>query len=574
MLTELRISNFALIDQLHLELPADFFVLTGETGAGKSLLIDALLLLVGGRASSDHIRFGADEALLEASFSLPDTHPLVSSLRQDGFLFPDQLDLIIRRILSRVGKNRSYLNGQLAPLQTLQDIGHQLIEIHGQHDQQSLLSPKTQLKLLDAFGDLGDLVTGYQQARAEWVEKQKALRELVQKTQDQINRQDVLQFQYDELTKMQLQVGEEEALSQEYHRLKHSGRLGELSHQAFEALYGGERTVLGQLGEVRRCIQELGQIDNQGQSWEPLLESATIALQEVTDHLREYRAQIEYDPERMEVLDSRLASLQRLKKKYHKTVEELLEFSKTLKEDLAFFQQSDEHIAFLQKDVNRSAELMNTQGLALSARRKKVAKHLVQQIKREFMALKMETMDVLINIERTNPEDPFGPLGIDRLELLLAPNPGEPPMPLSRIASGGELSRIMLALKTVFAGNDQVPVVIFDEIDSGVGGEAGMTMGTRLRGLAQFHQVCCITHLPQIASQAHVQFVVEKISNDDRTLTQVYQVTGVQREMEIARMLGGETPTPTIRKTAMEMLQRGSQHEANFNKPKKNTVKN
>jgi len=558
MLTELRISNFALIDQLHLHLPAGFLVLTGETGAGKSLLIDALLLLVGGRASSDHIRFGADEALLEACFTLPESHPLVLQLRQDGFLLSDQQEVYIRRILSRSGKNRNYLNGQLAPLQTIQAIGRQLVDIHGQHDQQSLLSPKTQLELLDAYGGLKNLVRKFQQHYEEWKEKELALVALMQRLQEQVARQDILQFQYEELTKVQLQIGEEESLNQEYHRLKHSGRLGELSNESFEALYEGDRSVLAQLRDVTHWIQELGQIDAQCQPWMALLESSAIALQEVTQNLRDFRSQIECDPERMEVIDSRLAGLQRLKKKYGKTIEELIELVQSLEEDLALLQESDEQVAKLQAEVANSFESMETLAKELSAKRKKVGKQFVKQIQEEFQGLKMGTMQIQVNLVPNNDGNIFGPSGIDHLELLLAPNPGEPPMSLGRIASGGELSRIMLALKTVLAGNDRTPVVVFDEIDSGVGGEAGMVMGNRLRQLAHYHQVCCVTHLPQIASQAHVQFVVEKATLDGRTLTKIQEITGVQREAEIARMLGGGTVTPNIQKAAVEMLKNGS----------------
>jgi len=574
MLTELRISNFALIDQLHLVLPSGFLALTGETGAGKSLLIDALLLLVGGRASSDQIRFGADEALLEACFTLAESHPLVSQLRQDGFLLFDQQEVFLRRILARSGKNRSYLNGQLAPVQTIQEVGHQLVDIHGQHDQQSLLSPKTQLELLDAYGGLRSLVGKFQQCYEEWKEKQMALEALQQRLQEQVARQDILQFQYEELTKIQLQVGEEEALSQEYHRLKHSGRLGELSNQSFEALYDGEHSVLAQLQEVTNWVQELGKIDAQCQTWIPLLESSAIALQEVTQNLRDFRSQVEFDPARMETIDGRLAGLQRLKKKYSKTIEELVELVQSLEEDLALLQQKDEQIAKLQADVTKSYESMETLAKELSAKRKKVAKQLVKQIQQEFEGLKMGIMQIQVNLLPNNEKSIFGPTGMDRLEFLLAPNPGEPPMPLGRIASGGELSRIMLALKTVFAGNDQTPVVIFDEIDSGVGGEAGMVMGNRLRQLAQYHQVCCITHLPQIASQAHSQFVVEKITLDDRTLTKIQEVTGVQRETEIARMLGGGTVTPTIKQAAVEMLKNGCRDKKSSPSNKRSTKTN
>jgi DNA repair protein RecN (Recombination protein N) len=277
----------------------------------------------------------------------------------------------------------------------------------------------------------------------------------------------------------------------------------------------------------------------------------------------------------MEVIDNRLAGLQRLKKKYGKSIEDLVELTGTLEQDLALLQHGEEQVAEWQAEVTRRYEMMKAVAQDLSARRKKVAKNLMQEIKQELAALKMATMEVQVNIETANADNLFGSTGMDRVDLLLAPNPGELLLPLGRIASGGELSRMMLALKTVFAGNDQTPVVIFDEIDSGVGGEAGMVMGTRLRQLAQFHQVCCITHLPQIASQAHVQFVVEKSSTDTRTLTRVQEVTGVKRESEIARMLGGGTLTPTIRKTAGEMLDRGSRSDAGagINKLKRKSAK-
>jgi DNA repair protein RecN (Recombination protein N) len=557
MLTELRITNFALIDQLHLEFPTGFLVFTGETGAGKSLLIDALVLLTGGRASADHLRSGAEEALLEACFNLPPTHPLVRTLQQDGYLLPDQQEIIIRRMLSRSGKNRSYVNGQLAPLQTIQDIGQKLVDIHGQHDQQSLLLPKTQLQLLDAFGNLEEIVACYQRRYREWVQKQTALDEFLRRLGDQTNRQDVLQYQYDELVKMQLQAGEEEALSQEYHRLKHSGRLGELSSQAFTVLYEGEGSVLDQLGEVTQWVHDLARIDSQKEAWLPLLETATIALREVTDNLRDYRSQMEYDPERMEVIDNRLAGLQRLKKKYGKTLEDLMEFTRILEQDLALFQNDEQQVAQRQAEVASQYETVRALAEDLSARRNKVAKHLVQEVKQELTALNMSAMDIQVHLEKAHAEQ-VSATGMDRVDLLLTSNPGTPPMPLGRIASGGELSRIMLALKTVFAENDQTPILIFDEIDSGVGGEAGIVMGNRLRQLARFHQVCCITHLPQIASQAHTHFVVEKTSTGNRTLTHVHEVKGVKRENEIARMLGGGTFTPTIKQTACEMLDRGN----------------
>ncbi|MGD9852241.1 MAG: DNA repair protein RecN [Nitrospirales bacterium] len=557
MLAELRISNFALIDALHLEFPSGFLVFTGETGTGKSLLIDAILLLIGGRASSEHIRFGAEEAVIEARFLIPDRHAVLDFLFDHGFLLADQRDLIVRRVLSRSGKNRIYLNGQMAPLQVLQEVGQQLVDIHGQHEQQALLSPKAQLRLLDAFGNLEELLDRYQGLYREWAQAIVALQTFQKHVQDSGRRQDLLQYQFDELRKLNLHPGEDQVLNDEYHRLKHSGRLGELSHQAFQALYEADPSVLEQLSAVKQAIGALSEIDAQGQDWVSLVESAETALREVTDGLRDYRENLEYDPDRMEEIDHRMALIQRVKKKYGKTVEELLVWTHTLEEDLAKLEHSEKEMIRLQSSVEKAEQAMKAVALDLSSRRKSTANQLVQRIRQELAALKLDAMNLQVNLDAEKGGEGYGPSGMDQIEILLAPNPGEPYLPLERIASGGELSRIMLALKTVLAGKDQTPVVIFDEIDSGVGGEAGMVMGTRLRQLGQYHQVCCITHLPQIAAQAHSQCVVEKHTIDNRTLTDVRQVQGKERELEIARMLGGGTLTPTIRKTATELLRRG-----------------
>jgi len=578
MLAELRISNFALIDSLHLECPSGFLVFTGETGAGKSLLIDAILLLIGGRASSDHIRFGAEEALLEARFLIPPQHSLLHDLSEQGFLLDGQQEVIVRRVLSRSGKNRLYVNGQIAPLQVLQAVGRQLVDIHGQHDQQSLLSTKSQLKLLDAFGHLEPLVTGYQNVFREWQTAKAKLEAFQEELQDRGKRQDLLQYQFDELRKLELQAGEEEALHEEYQRLKHFGRLGELSHQAFSILYEGHPSVLEELSRMKQAMMELSSIDVQGEGWAPLVESAETALREVTDGLRDYRDTLEYDPERMEVIDHRLALIQRTKKKYGKTVDELITWTRTLEEDLARFEHHEVELGKLQTALERTEQATRKVALDLSASRKIAAKQLVKQVSQEFAALKMASMTFQVKVGSELEPQSFGLNGLDQVEILLAPNPGEPPMPLERIASGGELSRIMLALKTVLAGQDRTPVVIFDEIDSGVGGEAGMVMGNRLRQLGQYHQVCCITHLSQIAAQAHAHCIIEKQSKENRTTTSVRLVQGEERELEIARMLGGGMLTPTIRQTAKELLHRGQTGAENLgrlttsSKPKRKTA--
>ncbi len=558
MLTELRISNFALIDQLHLEFPRGFLVFTGETGAGKSLLIDALLLLVGGRASSEHIRFNTEEALLEACFLLGSTHPLLNELREHGYLLSDQREIVVRRILSRSGKNRIYLNGQLASLQTLQSLGTQLIDIHGQHDQQSLLSAKTQLALLDAFGGLGKDAFAYRRQYEEWMEKRRALEEFQDRAKSTDDRREILQYQYDELTGLNLEEGEEEDLSQEYQRMKHAGRLRELSHQAYTALLEQDGSILDQLGQVQSWVEELAEIDPQNHSWAPLVDSITIAARELTDNLRDYQSQMDFDPSRMEVIDTRIATIQRIKKKYGKTVSELKGMIASLEKDLDCLQHSEGYLAKLEEEVQRGKHTLEGLGKTLSQKRQKIAMVLETSIKKELISLNMHEVQFRVMVSESVGEEAFGLTGMNRVQMEFSANPGEPLQPLGRIASGGELSRVMLALKTVFAGHDQVPVVIFDEIDSGVGGEAGRVMGTRLRQLAEFHQVCCVTHLPQIASQGHVHYFLEKKTSNNRTQTVVRELRGMSRQTEIARMLGGGTLTPSLKKTAEEMLNAGT----------------
>ncbi len=555
MLAELRISNFALIDSLQLEFPSGFLVFTGETGTGKSLLIDALLLLIGGRASSDQIRFGAEEALLEARFLIPGGHPLLKDLRETGYLDDGQQDLIVRRMISRAGKNRIYLNGNMAPLQTLQEVGPHLVDIHGQHDQQLLLSPKMQLRLLDLFGNLEEVIARYQQRYEEWGRTRAELEAFERKLEETGRQRDLLQFQYDELCKLRLQAGEEEGLNEEYHRLKHCGRLGELSNRAFEMLYDEEPSVLERLGVVKQTLQALGEIDPQGQAWVGLVETAEAALREVTDGLRDYREGLDYEPDRMDEIDSRLAALQRTKKKYGKTVEELQMLMQRLERDLNSLNNSEMEVLQRRSALAECEAGMKEVAQELSERRKKAGEQLVKRVRQELDALKMADTEIHVNLVRGG-EPEFGINGMDRMEMLIVSNPGEPPLPLGRIASGGELSRIMLALKTVFAGNDHTPVVIFDEIDTGVGGEAGLVMGSRLRHLAQYHQVCCVTHLSQIAAQAHAHFVVEKTASGTRTVSRVHQVSGEEREVEIARMLGGGQNSQTFRKSAGELLKR------------------
>ena len=561
MLTELRISNFALFDQLHLEFPKGFLALTGETGGGKSLLVDALVLLTGGRASAEHIRSDAEEAILEAGFSIAHNLSLVKYLQERDLLTSEDQELIIRRVISRSGKNKTYVNGSLAPLQVVQDIARWLIDIHSQHDQQSLLALSAQLEVLDNFGETQDLRSRYTNAYLYWREKERELTETLTRKAEQKDRQEFMEFQLQELEGANLQEAEEETLHQEYQRLKHAGRIGELTNSAYDLLYEGDEAMLGKFGSILQSIKELAEIDPSVESWVQVGESASVSLQELTEDLRKYREDLDYDPHRFGVIDDRLALIQRLKRKYHATVEQLIEQKHSIQQELEGFSTIEEQIQGLSQEVSDACRAVHKLGKELSQKRRKAAKLFEQKIQREFLSLRMDRVQFQVKMDSYSDIEEGGMTGMDKVEFALSANPGEPLQPLAKVASGGELSRIMLAIKSVLAEADEVSVLIFDEVDTGIGGPVAAVVGKRLRKLADYHQVFCITHLPQIASQATTHYLIEKSVKTNKTITAVRTLMETERQNEIARMLGGLEITPSTRDTATEMLQMSSKRK-------------
>ena len=556
MLAELRIVNFALIEQLNLQFHSGFTVLTGETGAGKSLLIDAIALLVGGRASTDQIRSGEDEAQLEASFHLPDTHPLIQRFRLQDIIGQNESELILRRVLSRSGRHRVYVNGSLCPLRVLEELGGTLVDIHGQHEQQSLLATARQLDALDAFGRLYELRGKYEQAYQGWKELCAQLDALQSDVVDRARLEEMLQFQSQEIEQACLLPDEEERLRSERQRLVHAHRLRELAHEAHAELQADEQAVLVRLGRIGRSLAELAQIDpTMGDCGQAATESA-IQLKDLAGRLRDYAQQLEADPDpdRQAVVEDRLELIQRLKKKYGGSVEAVLVTGRRVQEELQFLENREERTAELTARLDEEARRLRTLAQQLSTKRVDAAKRMTMLVGAELVALKLEQAIFQVTVSSDESAEGLGPVGCDRVEFLLSSNPGEPPRPLGRVASGGELSRIMLALKTVLAEMDQVPVLVFDEIDTGVGGAVAAAMGKRLRKLGAFHQVFCITHLPQVASQAEHHLLVEKGLESQRTFTSVKVLKGMGREEEIARMLGGLTITKKVRETAAELI--------------------
>jgi len=554
MLAELRIVNFALIEQLSLQFQSGFTVLTGETGAGKSLLIDAIALLVGGRASTDQIRSGEDEAQLEAAFVLSDTHPLLQRLRLQEVINQNESELILRRVLSRSGRHRVYVNGNLCPLRVLEELGGTLIDIHGQHEQQSLLAAAKQLDALDGFGRLYELRGRYEQTYKGWKELQAQLDALHNDVVDRARREDMLRFQAQEIEQAGLLPDEEEQFSSERQRLVHVHRLRGLAHEAHVELQADEQAVLTRLGRIGRSLAELGQIDLAMGDCEQIATESAILLKELARRLRDYSQRLEADPDRQAVVEDRLDLIQRLKKKYGGSIEAVMATGKRVQEELQLLDNHQERAAALTAQLDKEAHRLRMLAQQLSKKRTDAAKRMTTSVGAELAALKMEQAVFQVVVSTDEPLQGLGPAGCDRVEFLLSSNPGEPPRPLSRVASGGELSRIMLALKTVLAEMDQVPVLVFDEIDTGVGGAVAAAMGTRLRKLGSFHQVFCITHLPQVASQAEHHVLVEKGLDSQRTSTSVRVLKGMGREEEIARMLSGPAITKKVRETAAELI--------------------
>jgi DNA repair protein RecN (Recombination protein N) len=554
MLAELRIVNFALIEQLNLQFQSGFTVLTGETGAGKSLLIDAIALLVGGRASTDQIRSGEDEAQLEAAFQLPDTHPLLQRLRLQDIIGQNESELILRRVLSRSGRHRVYVNGSLRPLRVLEDLGGTLVDIHGQHEQQSLLATSKQLDALDAFGRLHGLRGRYEQAHHGWKELHAQLNALQSEVVDRAKREDMLRFQAKEIEQAGLLPDEEAGLRSERQRLVHAHRLRELAHEAHIELQADEQAVLSRLGRIRRILAELAQTDPMMGDCEHTATESAIQLKDLAGQLRDYAQQLEADPDRQAVVENRLDLIQGLKKKYGGSVEAVLVTGRRVQEELELLDSHEERTVELTARLDDEARRLRVLAQQLSKNRIDAAKRITTLVQTELMALKMEQAMFQVTVSSDESAEGLGSAGCDRVEFLLSSNPGEPPRPLNRVASGGELSRIMLALKTVLADMDEVPVLVFDEIDTGVGGAVAAAMGTRLRKLGAFHQVFCITHLPQVASQAEHHLLVEKGLDGQRTFTSVRALKGMGREEEIARMLGGLTITKKVRETAAELI--------------------
>jgi len=565
MLKELNIKNFAIIDQLRVEFTPGLNVLTGETGAGKSIVVDALNLALGERASADLIRTGCQEAVVEAAFELNQTgtQEIATLLAEQGIEVSSGEDLIVRRVLSSSGKNKVYINGSLANLTTLSALGTTLADIHGQHEHQSLLSLDRQMDMLDAFGELDGIREEFANAFSCLQGVRKKLAELEIGERDRAQREDMLRFQKNEIEAAMLKPAEDADLANEQSVLANSEKLAGLTAMVDETLFASDDSVLTNLQRAVNGLKEIAEIDARLAGAAQLCESGRAQLEEAAREISSHRESIEFDPKRLEQIGDRLDVIQKLKKKYGGTIEEILEFGVKAAAELERVERSSEEIERLKSEIQAVKFGLTEKAAELTQKRGSSAKNLEKKVEAELGHLGMKKTTFSVNITQEAGGDTLDGhklelRGADRVEFLISPNPGEEPKPLAKIASGGELSRIMLALKTILMEGDEIPTLVFDEVDAGIGGAVAEEVGKKLKRIAAKHQVFCITHLAQIASLATSHYGVSKAVKKDRTSTEVRLLDAKERVDEIARMLGGKTITDATIKHASEMIERGA----------------
>ncbi len=553
MLKLLRINNIALISELEIELGPGLTLLTGETGAGKSILIDALGLLLGHRASADLIRSGEDRAVVEAVVEVEGAGSLLEAhgLPHEGD------EVILRREVLASGKGRATVNGALVPLGVLRDLAPGVAVVHGQHEPQGLLDPARHLDLLDRFADLegaGQLPALFRQLR----ETEQALERLLSDRREVERHRETLEYQANEIEVAALAPGEEERLRLEKARLGNAGRLAELSGEAYTLLYDDEAAALGRLGQVFKRVEDLAAIDPEFRPHVEARAGLVAQLDELALLLREYKDGLEVAPGRLDEVESRLALIERLERKYGSSVEDVLAFAERCRSELTELGSPEEQEKVLQKRRAEHSAAYLEEAREVSRRRRTAAATLEATVRAELEQLAMEKTQFEIGFDPASPEaaDPstWTERGLERAEFLLSPNPGEDLRPLARIASGGELSRIMLALKSVVHGDSPGVTLVFDEVDAGIGGRVAEVVGRKLKAVSEHQQVLCVTHLPQIAALADAHLAVRKTVEGGRTLTSIEPLEPSARSEEIARMLGGEVVTAAARRHAREML--------------------
>lgn len=550
MLIELRIQNYAVIDRLALRLGPGLNVLSGETGAGKSIIVGALSLLLGERASAEVVRAGGEKAVVEGVFEIADRPELLALLDEQGIEPEDGL-LILRREVALEGRNRAWINGSPATAGVLGEVGRQLVDMHGQHEHQTLLRGDEQRAILDAYAGTAPLLGEVREAHERLRRAEQKLAELERRRRETEQQAEFLRHQAQEIEKARLKEGEEEALEEEANRLDHAEDLARLSGRLYQNLYAGEEAVVARLAELRRALDQLARIDPSQAELLELFEPAYINLEELGRRMGAYEAAVEHDPARLDEIRRRQDLIFRLKTRFGPELADVIETGRRARVQLELLDTADFERRALEKEVGAvRAELEEVAG-RLSAMRREAAARLAAEIVALLPELGLGGGHFEVHLQEL-PQ--IGPAGAEQAEFRIALNAGFEPRPLARVASGGELSRVMLALKTVLARQDRIPSLVFDEIDTGIGGQIGHRIGEKLRQVADHHQVFVITHLAQIACRADQHLRVEKGAAEGVTATRVSTLPAEERVRELARMLGGDPESVTSLEHARELL--------------------
>lgn len=553
MLAELAIKNIAIIESVTVSFQKGFTVLTGETGAGKSIIIDSIHLLVGGRGSSDFVRHGADKAEIEGLFLIEDDHPAIAKCSEFGIEIEEGM-LLLKRDIYPSGKSVCRVNGKLVTITILREIGRTLVDIHGQHDNQEMLDEKSHLRLLDEFGgkEIYPALNEYQSIYREYVKIKKDLASLNENEQMMAQRLDLLKFQLNEITNAQLKIGEDEQLLTEKKKLTNFEKLFSSLNTTYEALQG-EQKGLDWVGLALSNLDEAQTIDEELKEIYSIVSNSYYQLEDIVHTLREKLDELEYDPNRLNEIENRLNIIHQMKRKYGDSIEAILEYCAKIDDEIEMITNRESHIETLNKKLVSIEKDLLVEANHLTSLRKNAAEKLTEAIHKQLKDLYMDkTVFEVKFFEQENIE--FQPDGIDKIEFYMSTNPGEPLKPLAKIASGGELSRIMLALKTIFSQHQGVTSIIFDEVDTGVSGRVAQAIGEKIYRISVNSQVLSITHLPQVAALSDHHFFIRKEIKENRTITSIQQLSERERIEEIARMISGSHITTATEEHAKELL--------------------
>lgn len=558
MLTEISIRNFAIIEALSISFEKGLTVLSGETGAGKSIIIDAIHLLVGGRGSAEFVRHGEEKAEIEGLFQLDDpNHPIFIKALEFGIEIEDGM-AILRRDISKTGKSVCRINGKLVTISTLREIGSTLVDIHGQHEHQELMDETLHISLLDQFGGIKvtTALQAYEEVYHSYEQKVKQLKNLSENDQQMAHRLDLIQFQLDEIQTANLKLTEDEDLYEEKRKLSNFERIYSSLQSGYAGLQG-EQKGLDWIGLVMGHLQDAAELDHTYKELAESVSNCFYQLEDAASTLRNELEFLEYDPTRLAEIEDRLNEIQQLKRKYGKTVVEVLEYASKIEEEIETLQNKETHIEQLEKEVTSLKKDLLIEAEELSNLRMRAAQNLKKLILNELKELYMEKTVFEVNFTKDN--DNLMKNGIDKVEFYLSTNPGEPLKPLSKIASGGELSRIMLALKSIFSKHQGVTSIIFDEVDTGVSGRVAQAIAEKIHHVAVDSQVLCISHLPQVAAMADIHLFIAKNIQDGRTKTSVKPLNETEKVKEIGRMISGVEITDLTKEHAKELLQLANQ---------------